>query len=236
VAGASTIDDELVPEGRTSIPEGSPRISAEGIDPELLDLPSPAKGRKLATMALMALAVVVALGLLASVRRDVAYFFHPGTPVALGEAVSLDPAELEPNSYVTVEGTPMASGTVGYGRVLGAGRYRAFPLAGQRNLYVQVPVESEDAARTSSRREFSGRLVTFGDAGGRFGTVRRFLERKMGLPVASESYLLLADEPPSSYAGSLGLVALAALAILINMLLFLRLFRPIRVRQDAKVD
>ena len=145
MASAGSIQDDLVP-------EGSPRISSEGIDPELLDLPAPAKGRRLATMALMALSVVVALGLLASIRRDVSYFFHPGTPVALGEAVALEPAELEPNSYVTVEGTPMASGTVGYGRILGTGRYRAFPLAGQRNLYVQLPVESDDAARTSARR------------------------------------------------------------------------------------
>lgn len=228
MASAGSIQEDLVP-------EGSPRISAEGIDPELLDLPAPAKGRKLATMALMALSIVVTLGLLASIRRDVSYFFHPSTPMALGEAVDLDPAELEPNAYVTIEGTPMASGTVGYGRILGAGRYRAFPLAGQRNLFVQVPVESEDAARTSARREFSGRLVTFGDAGGRFGTVRRFLESKMGMPVSSESYLLLADEPPSSYAGSLALVALAALAILVNFFLFLRLFRPIRVRKDAKI-
>jgi len=228
VASAGSIQDDLVP-------EGSPRISSEGIDPELLDLPAPAKGRRLATMALMALSVVVALGLLASIRRDVSYFFHPGTPVALGEAVALEPAELEPNSYVTVEGTPMASGTVGYGRILGTGRYRAFPLAGQRNLYVQLPVESDDAARTSARRQFSGRLVTFGDAGGRFGTVRRFLESKMGMPVSGESYLLLADEAPSSYGGSLALVVLVSFAILVNLILFLRLFRPIRARETAKI-
>ena len=228
MATVGSIEEDLVP-------EGSPRISAEGIDPELLELPAPARGGRLATMALMALSMVVALGLLASIRRDVSYFFHPGTPVALGEAVSLDPARLEPNSYVTIEGTPMASGTVGYGRILGAGRYRAFPLAGQRDLYVQVPVESDDAARTSARREFSGRLVTFADAGGRFGTVRRFLENKMGMPLSGESYLLLADEPPSSYGGSLALVGLVVLAIMVNLFLFLRLFRPIRVRQDAKI-
>jgi len=235
VVSARTIDEEILPEGRTSVPEGSPRISAEGIDPELLALPAPAKGKKLATLALLALSVVVALGVLASLRHDVAYFFEAGSPAALGEAADLDPATLDPNTYVTVAGTPMASGTVAYGKMLGSGRYRAFPLAGQRTLYVQVPVESDDAARTSSRREFSGRLITFGDAGGRFGTVRRFLERKMGMPVASESYLLLADEPPSSYAGSLALVGLGLLAILVNFLLLFRLFRPIRVRQDAKV-
>lgn len=100
---------------------------------------------------------------------------------------------------------------------------------------MQVPIESDDAARTSARREFSGRLVTMGDAGGRFGTVRRFLEKKMGMPVSGESYLLLADEPPASYGGSLALAGLAALAILVNLMLFLRLFRPIRARREAKI-
>ena len=217
------------------VPEGSPELAADGVDPELLALPAPARGRRFATMALMALSMVVALAMLASLRRDLAYFFHGDSAVELGEAVALDPADLESNRFVTLEGTPMASGTVAYGHVLGSSRYQAFPLAGQRNVYVQVPVESDDAARTSSRREFSGRLVTFAEAGGRFGTVRRFLERKMGMPVSGESYLLLADESPSSYAGSLALVALAGLAILVNLLLFLRLFRPIRVTRETRV-
>tara|TARA_B100001179_G_scaffold149994_1_gene108980 strand:+ start:84 stop:770 length:687 start_codon:yes stop_codon:yes gene_type:complete len=228
VASAGSIREEL-------IPEGSPELAADGVDPELLALPAPARGRRVATLALMALAVVAALALLASTRRDIAYFFADSAPLELGEAVELDPADLQSNTFVTLEGTPMASGLVSYGRVLGSSSYQAFPLAGQRNVYVQVPVADDDAARTSPRREFSGRLVSFGEAGGRFGTVRRFLENKMGMPVSSGSYLLLADEPPSSYLSGLALAALASLAILVNLLLFVRLFRAIHVTRDAKV-
>ncbi|HJK92923.1 MAG TPA: hypothetical protein RMH26_19480, partial [Polyangiaceae bacterium LLY-WYZ-15_(1-7)] len=138
------------------------------MDPELMALPAPARGRRLATMSVMALAVAGALALLASLRADLAYYFAADAPADLGEATELDPAALESNRYVRISGSPMASRTVHYSRLLG-GSHTVFPLAGQRRVLVQVDAEGAADDRTLARREFSGRLVTVGELGGRFG-------------------------------------------------------------------
>ncbi len=202
-------------------------LPAAGVDPELLALPAPARGRRLATLTLMAAAAAVAIAMLFSLRVDVAYFFASDQPEPAGEALSIDPASLTPNTFVSLRGTPMASTRVTYERVLGD-RYAVFPLAGQRRILVQVPANDGFESRTSARREFSGRLVTVGNLGGRFAPVRRTLERA-GVPVSSETFVLLADEPPGGYAWALGIALLCVLAVLVDLFLLLRWFRPIRL-------
>jgi len=200
---------------------------AAGVDPELLALPAPARGRRFATLTLMAACAAAALAMLASLRADVAYFFADDRAQVVGEAVELDPRALSPNTYVTLEGTPMASTRVTYERVLGD-RFAVFPLAGQRRVLVQVPADDGFESRASARREFSGRLVTVGQLGSRFGAVERTFER-MDVPVSSETYVLLADEPPGSYVWALLLAALCALVVVLDVFLLLRWFRPIRL-------
>ncbi|MCB9592178.1 MAG: hypothetical protein H6719_05545 [Sandaracinaceae bacterium] len=48
----------------------------------------------------------------------------------------------------------------------------------------------------------------------------------MDLPVSGESFLLLADEPPSSYAWSLLLAILCLLFVAVDVWLLFRWFRP----------
>lgn len=199
----------------------------ERIDPELVALPAPPRGRRFAAMVVMALTVVASLGLLTSLRADIDYFFAEGRAVDLGDVGTIDAARLSPNTFVHVRGTPMASGTVRYSRVLSGGAYTVFPLAGQRTVFVQMPVDDPDRSRLEARREFTGRLVTFGDLGGRFSQIRQYLGGTMEMPVSSESFLLLADEPPGSYGWALGLAGICILFILINIGLMLRWFRPL---------
>lgn len=203
-------------------------MAAEREDPELVALPAPPRGRRLATMTLMALVVAAAIALLMSLRADIGYFFAADTVVDLGDVNQVDHATLVPNTFVQVTGTPMASRTVHYSRPLsGSAEYAVFPLAGQRTIFVQVPVESRERARTLARRQFSGRLVTFGQLGGRFGAVRGYLEDQLGMPVSSESFLVMADEPPGSYAWALGLAGLCILFILLDAMMLWRWFRPL---------
>jgi hypothetical protein len=193
------------------------------VDPELLELPAPPRARRSATLVLMALVVVGAMALVLSLRHDLAYFFAPSTTVDLGDVTHVDPAALESNSYVRIAGTPMMSRAVRYRRVLMGGEYVVFPLAGQRTVYVQV----EDADELVARNEFSGRLVTFSQLGGRIGAVEGYLAGDMGLPVSGESFLILADEAPGSYAWALLLAAMALLFVIVDVFLFFRWFRPI---------
>jgi hypothetical protein len=153
----------------------------------------------------------------------VAYFFSSAQTIDLGDVAQIDPARLEPNSHVRILGTPMMSRAVRYRRLLTGGEYVVFPLAGQRTVYVQV----EDRADRIGRNEFSGRLVTFGDLGGRMGAVRRYLGEELALPVSNESFLLLADESPGSYAWAFLLAVLCVLFVLVDVWLFVRWFRPL---------
>ena len=202
------------------------------MDQELIALPAPPRGRRLVTMTLMALVVAVALLLLGSVRADIGYFFASNEVTDLGEVNAIDPATLNANTYVHIEGAPMASGMVRYSRLFSNTEYAVFPLAGQRTVFVQIPVESDEQVRNLTRREFSGRLVTFGQLGGRFSAVRGYLEDRMEMPVSSESFLIMADEPPGSYAWALGLGAICILFVLLNVFLIWRWFRPLRADDD----
>lgn len=180
-------------------------------------------------MVVMALAVAAAIALLASLRTDLAYFTQSSQALSLGEATELDSAALRSNSYVSLSGSPMASRTVQYSRLFG-GTYSVFPLAGQRRVFVQVAADDQVRARQASRRDFSGRLVTMADLGGRFASVRRHYEA-IGIPVTGETFVLLADEPPGSYGWAVALAALCLLFALINLLLLMRWFRPIRIER-----
>lgn len=208
--------------GDLMLPEGSPGL-VDGVDPDLLELPAPARGRRAIALLMMALSVLASLALLSGTRRDIAYFFADGTPTRLGEAVDLRPSSLQANSFVAISGTPMASGTIEYERILGTTRYELFPLAGQRSVFVQVR-----AGQDPGRREFSGRLVTFGEFE-RVASLRSPLERQTGASVGDDAFVLLADQPPRSYVWSLGLAGLCGLFILLNLLLLARWFRPIRL-------
>jgi len=198
------------------------------LDPELLALGAPPRTRRVLSASLMFATIVAALGLLGSLRADLGYFFAEERAVDLGEATAVQVASLVTNSFVRVRGTPMASGTVHYQRVIGADTYAIFPLAGQRAIFVSVPTESLHDEARMARREWSGRLVTFGQLGGRLSGVRTYLHDQVNMPVTRDSYVLLADEPPGSYGWSLALAALCLLFVTVNLALVVRWFRPVK--------
>ena len=198
------------------------------VDEELLALPGPPRGRRLLAMTLMAAVVVGAMALLTSVRTEIAYFFASDKVQDLGQVTALVPAELTPNRFVRVRGTPMLSRMVRFEQGLSSTEYVAFPLAGQRNVFVQVRAEAFADPELAARGTFSGRLVTFGQLGARVGEVRAYLSQAMGVPVTAESFLVVADEAPASYVWAL-LLALGCLGVVVlNVWLMRRWFRPLR--------
>ncbi|MEM9195822.1 MAG: hypothetical protein AAGF12_42040 [Myxococcota bacterium] len=198
----------------------------EEADPELVDLPAPPRVRRFAAMTVMALSVAASLAFLTTLRSDIGYFFANATAEDLGDAMAVDAAALEPNTYVRVSGSPMASGTVRYSRMF-SGTYAVYPLAGQRTIFVQIPLDGPQDERLLQRREYAGRLVTFGQLGSRFGPVERYLDGRMDLEVSGESFLLLADQPPRTYSWALFLAALCVLFVFLNVFLLWRWFRPL---------
>ncbi|HET8936131.1 MAG TPA: hypothetical protein VFN67_21945 [Polyangiales bacterium] len=213
-------------------PSAPPLSSAAvELDPELAALPAPPKAQRLWAMTLMAGVVAMAIGLATSVRSDMAYALLPDRAELLGEAVHLDPANLPSNAYVVVRGTPMLSNMVRFESGLFGAEHVVFPLAGQRNVFVQVSAESLRDPRSASSTEFAGRMVTFGELGGRFRVVRQFLAARMDLPVNAETFLVVADDPPSGHAWSLFFGAFCVAIVALNVWLFSRWFKPIRSTQ-----
>jgi len=185
-------------------------------------------------MVLMAAVVALALGLLTSVRSDLAYALKPEQALALGDAVRLEPAQLPSNAYVRVRGTPMLSGMVRFETGLWGSRQVVFPLAGQRNVFVQVSAASLEDPRTAARTEFAGRMITVAELGGRFRVVREFLELHMGLPVSAQTLVIIADEAPATHVWALFFAAFCFAVIGLNVWLFSRWFRPLRGDRAAQ--
>ena len=196
----------------------------EPLDPELLALEAPPHTQRVAALTIMAAAVVAALALLLSLRGDIAYALSArGRPVDLAQVRAVEPISLVPNSFVRVIGTPTLARTVGFARGFGT-HYRIFPLAGQRTIYVQV---RDDGRESFVRSEYSGRLVTFEQLGGRYAELARVMQRDAKLPVTSASFLLLADEPPAAYTWTLFVALVCAAFMLVDVYLIVRWFRPV---------
>lgn len=200
--------------------------STEELDAELVALAKPPSAARVRAIAAMLFTVVFAIALGAHLRRDVAYFFAGGQPRALGEASAVRQADLIANSYATIHGSPMASSVVFFDRPLGGGHYALFPLAGQRNVYVQLPVASETAFANSAASEFSGRLVPFEALGARADSLLEAL-RDNGMPATESSFVLLAEEPPGSYLWAVVLGALCLFAVGLNAGLLFWWFAPL---------
>jgi hypothetical protein len=79
-------------------------------------------------------------------------------------------------------------------------------------------------------------MVTFGELGGRFRVIREFLASRMGLPVNAETFLVVADDPPSGHVWSLFFGAFCLAIVALNVWLFSRWFRPIRRTQTVWVQ
>lgn len=208
----------------------NPALEVE--DPELLALAPPLSLRRWATFLVMAVTAACALILAFMLRLDVAYVFSAQEPRPLGDVLAVSADSLPSNGYVRLRGVPMIAHSVRYQRALGGGEYVAFPLAGQREVWVQVPVEEGgDRDAAFQRSEFDGRLVRMGDLGGRFASVREYLAGPMRQPVDADTYVLLAEDTPSEAYWAIGLVLLLIAFVVVDAMLLLRWFRPLPLDQ-----
>jgi hypothetical protein len=174
------------------------------LDPELASLPDPPRQTRAVGLFILALAGAVALAMVVSLRRDVAYALVRAAPIDLGDLrmVTLSSAyrhDGRDNEPVRGEGVLAPSGGIRYERLLGRDTFRVAPVAGRRDLWVEVRVASgeEDGRSPQVPRAFSGRLVRFAEAGPRHRGLARAIEEATGEPVPTGAWLLVDGEDPA---------------------------------------
>jgi hypothetical protein len=115
------------------------------------------------------------------------------------------------------------AGAVRYSRPFYPGEHVVFPIAGRSGdaVYVQV-----DGAAVQPG-EFTGRLIQFSGAGGRYARVGSFLQRELNAPVSGATYLLVNGAMPRSAMWAPLLAAFLLALALTDLGLLVRLLRPI---------
>ncbi len=206
-----------------------PVPAGEGEDPELLALPNPPRRERTLTLLVLLATALASLVMALTLTGDVSYALSSKVAVDLGELGDARPDATLENRFVRGHGTLGAGGAIRFERPLTSGSFRLSPVAGRRDLWVEVRVpEGEENGRYLPPSSFAGRLVRFDAAGPRHRGLARAIEDATGQSVPPGAQLLADGEAP---AGSWATLALAAMFLAFaawNGLAMARLLRRVR--------
>lgn len=198
--------------------------AADALDEALASLPAPPRTRTRVLGALLTAVSVSCCALAWQLRDDVRYAFASTAAVNLGDARTADPAGLGANRLVTVRAVPQMAGAARYSRPFFPGEYLVFPVAGRAGEPLYVQVDGASAVSGS----FTGRLLPFDGAGGRYARVGSFLHTELGAAVTPHSWLLVDGASPRSSAWAPLLASLLLAMAVTDLGLLYRLLRPLR--------
>jgi len=171
------------------------------LDPELASLPRPPRWERTLTVAILVLAALGALAMTFALRRDVAYALSDATPANLGDLRSVTPAAIRTreNRFVRADVLLGAAGGIRYERPFVSDSFRALPVAGRTDLWVDVRVpEGQESGRWEPPRAVAGRLVRFGEAGPRHRGLGGAIAQATRERVPEPAWLLVDAEEPAS--------------------------------------
>jgi hypothetical protein len=187
------------------------RPSDDEVDHELLSLPDPPKRGRAIAVAMLALTAVVSVCMVFALRRDVAYAFASSSAAEAGELLTVPPTALGSleNKLVSARGMLGAAGGILYERPFVADTFRALPVAGRQDLWVEVRVPAgQENGRWEPPRRFAGRLVRFDAAGPRHRGLAGAIADATHEPVPSPAWLLVDGEAPGAAVWAVALAAL----------------------------
>jgi hypothetical protein len=170
------------------------------LDPELIALPDPPRRERTLTLLVFAVAAASALAMAFALRHDVAYAFARGAAVGLGDLRNVSAgglASLE-NTRVHADAMLGAAGGIRYERSFSEETFRAVPVAGRRDIWVEVRVPAgQESGRWQPPRSFTGRLERFDAAGPRHRGLARAIEEADHERLPSGAWLLVDREEPA---------------------------------------
>lgn len=185
-------------------------LATDELDPELLALPDPPKKGRTLTLAVLALTAIASLAMVFALRRDVAYAIRGAAPVDVGDLRTVDKTiDASENGYISAHGMLGAAGGIRYERPFAADTFRALPVAGRPDVWVEVRIPAgQESGRWEPPRSFSGRLVRFHATGPRHRGLASAIAATTDQSVPDKAWLLVDGEAPSASRWS------AALAIM----------------------
>lgn len=212
-------------------PRGYPSDPGEAIDRELLELPDPPKRERTVTVLVLLLTAVAALGMIFTLRHDVAYAFSTAAPRDLGSLEAASSASLAqaPVSEL-VRGRAMlgAANAIRYERPLREGSFRLMPVAGRADVWIElhVPAGSENV-RYVPPAEFTGRWLRFDASGPQNRGLAAAVRDVTGHDVPRDAWLLVDGDTPRAARWAVGLALLFAGFAVWNVVVAARLLRRV---------
>jgi len=170
------------------------------LDLELVALPDPPRRERTLSLLALALAVTSALAIAFALRHDVAYACAGGAASGVGDLRTVRAGALAPyeNRRVHAEAMLGLAGGIRYERLFSEDTFRALPIAGRRDIWVEVRVPAgEESGRWQPPRSFTGRLVRFDAAGLRHRGLASAIEGANEERLPSGAWLLVDGEEPA---------------------------------------
>ncbi len=185
-------------------------LATDELDPELLALPDPPKKGRTLTLVVLAVTAIASLAMVFALRRDVAYAIRGAAPIDLGDLRTVDNTiDASENGFVSAHGMLGAAGGIRYERPFARDTFRALPIAGRPDVWVEVRIPAgQESGRWEPPRSFSGRLVRFHATGPRHRGLAMAIVTATNQSVPDNAWLLVDGEAPAASRWS------AALAIL----------------------
>ena len=211
--------------------EGRNGSAADEVDPDLLSLPDPPKRGRSLTLLALGLTALASLAMVFALRRDAAYSVASSSASDVADLRTADAAALAQldNRYVSARGMLGAGGAILFERLFASDSFRAMPVAGRPDVWVEVrvPVGKENA-RWEPPRTFTGHLVRFDAIGPRHRGIADAIERATGAPIPGGSWLLVDGESPAGSRWASALMALFVAFAMWNVVAMFRLVRKVR--------
>lgn len=185
------------------------RHDALGPDEELLALPSPPRRERTATVILMLVTAALAGAMAFTLRGEARYALTQSQPIEVGDLTSLRPSADLANHYVRASGLLGTTGAIKYGRAAEGDSFRLAPVAGNRNLWVEIRVpEGFEGPRFVPPTQFAGRLVPLAEAGIRHVGLAHSVDQQTGTQLAPDAWILIDGSSPRASRWALALVLL----------------------------
>lgn len=181
----------------------------DATDPELASLPRSTDRGRFLTLLVLVFGVVAALGMVVALARDATYAFSGSAAYALGDLGTVSPATLGiyENRTVTGAGLLGVAGALQYERPLREDTFRALPVLGRSDLWVEVRVPlGKEGGRWEPPRSFTGRLETLDAAGPSHRGLRDAIEQATHARLPRDVWLIVDGDHPARARWSLVLV------------------------------